>query len=550
MSGHDAATRDVVRKLAKGSLLSRLMGSRRQRLRLIAVPRDHVQGDRRRGDALVAGKFTYAGESLPLADLDFAAVGTDGALAEQLQSFSWLRDLAASASREKGSRLAEAIVGRWLLAHGTRVDAAWRPDLWGERILFWTAYAPYILSSTDAGYRSALLNTLARGARHLEANADRAPVGLKRVTAWAGVVAATLLVQSEIARVARAESGLGRALSSAQFDDGGLISRTPFEQVLLVDRLGLLRSAYFAAKHNPPDGFEAAAAAALSALHGIILGDGSLSSWQGGNPGDPARLTAIVEGCGMRARPLRQPRGWGFHRLSALGTIVVMDAAPPPPPKAAPSGCASTLAFEMSDGVQRLIVNCGGPAPLPSDLPAELIDALRTTAAHSTMVVADTNSTAILADGSLGKGVADVMIERSEDNDSSRLAASHDGYSRAFGLVHRRTLTLGNDGKELRGSDELVPKSRRKAKAGTSFTIRFHLAAGIEPTVTADGMGAILRSPGAPPWNFRSRGAAIGIEESLMMDGEGKPQRTMQLVINGDTGSDGAEVHWQFRRSS
>jgi uncharacterized heparinase superfamily protein len=237
----EAAQNAVVRKLAKGSLLSRLTGSRRQPLRLVAVPRDHVQGDRSKGDALLAGRFVCGTEQLPLADLDFGAVGADGPLAEQLQGFSWLRDLAAAASRERGSKLAEAIVGRWLLAHGTRVDAAWRPELWGDRILFWTAYAPYILSSTDTGYRSALLNTLARGARHLEANADKAPAGLKRVTAWAGVIAAALVIQGGVARVARGESGLGRALGSAQSDDGGLISRTPYEQVQLVDRLGLLR---------------------------------------------------------------------------------------------------------------------------------------------------------------------------------------------------------------------------------------------------------------------------------------------------------------------
>ena len=550
MSARDAAARDVVQKLARGSLLSRLFGSGRQPLRLVAVARDHVQGDRRRGEALLQGKFLCGAEAVPLADLDFSAIGADGPVAEHLQGFSWLRDLAAAASREKGARVAEAITGRWLLAHGTRVDAAWKPELWGERILFWTAYAPYILSSTDGGYRSALLNTLARGARHLEANADRAPAGVKRVTACAGVVAAALLVQGGVARLARAEAGLGRALSSAQSDDGGLVSRTPYEQVQLVDRLGLLRSAYFAAKHTPPESFETAAAAALSALHGVILGEGGLSSWQGGNSMDPARLTAIVEGCGLRARALRQPRGWGYHRLSALGTIVVMDAAPPPQPKAAPAGCASTLAFEFSDGLQRLIVNCGGPNPLPLQMPADLAEALRSTAAHSTVTVGDTNSTAILGDGSLGKGVTDVMIDRSEDNDSSRIDATHDGYLRGFGLLHRRTLTLGNDGKELRGTDELVPKSRRKAKGGTTFAVRFHLAHGLEPTITADGMGAILRSPGAPPWNFRSRGAAIGVEESLMVDARGAPLRTMQLVINGEASSSGAEVHWQFRRSS
>src|SRR5690242_4670915 len=174
----DAAQSAVVRKLAKGSLLSRLTGSRRQPLRLVAVPRDHVQGDRGRGDALLAGRLGAGAETVDLADLDFAAIGSDGPLAEQLQGFSWLRDLAAAASRERGAKLAEAIVGRWLLAHGTRIDPAWRPELWGERILFWTAYAPYILSSSDAGYRSALLNTLARGGRHAESNADKAPVGL------------------------------------------------------------------------------------------------------------------------------------------------------------------------------------------------------------------------------------------------------------------------------------------------------------------------------------------------------------------------------------
>jgi uncharacterized heparinase superfamily protein len=282
----------------------------------------------------------------------------------------------------------------------------------------------------------------------------------------------------------------------------------------------------------------------------VILGDGALSSWQGGNAGDAGRLTAIVEGCGMRARALRQPRGWGFHRLSALGTVAVIDAAPPPPPKAAPSGCASTLAFELSDGPQRLVVNCGGPGRAPTQMPDDLVSALRTTAAHSTVTIADTNSTAILTDGSLGKGVTDVLIDRSEDNDSSRLEASHDGYLRSFGLLHKRILVLGNDGKELRGTDELVPKARRRAKDGTPFAIRFHLAHGIEPTITADGMGAILRSPGAPPWNFRSRGAAIGVEESLMVDGRGTPHRTMQLVINGEAAASGAEVHWQFRRSS
>jgi uncharacterized heparinase superfamily protein len=544
-----AAEHDIVKKLARGSLLSRLKASR-QPLKLSAVPRDHVPGDRNRGEALLAGRFSVGIESLSLVDLDFEEVGGSGALGEQLEGFSWLRDLAAAASREKGARVAEAVVGRWLIAHGSRVDEAWAPQLWGERILYWTAYAPYILSSSDGGYRSALLNTLARGARHLEASADKAPAGLKRITAWCGVIAAGLLVQGGVPRVARGEAGLARALAAAQFDDGGLVSRSPFEQLLLVDRLGLLRACYFAAKQTIPDGIEAAASAALAALHGITLGDGALSSWQGCNPGESSRLTALVEGCGLRARPLRNARGWGYQRMSALGTIVILDAAPPPPQKIAGQGSASTLALEISDGAQRLVVNCGGPGPLSTALPDELVEGLRTTAAHSTLVLSDTNSTNILPDGSLGKGVEDVAIERSEDNDASRLEASHDGYVRAFGMTHKRSLMLGNDGKELRGADQLISKARKKIREAAPYAVRFHLAPGVEPVITADGMGAILRSRGAPPWNFRCRGGSLTAEESLWIDGRGQPQRTSQLVVVGEISTLGGEIGWQFRRTS
>jgi len=549
MSDHgSAADRALVSKLARGSILWRLKRGR-QPLKLVAVPRDHVHGDRQRGEALLAGELAVGSESIWLKDLDFASIGTDPA-AEQLQTFSWLRDLAAAASREKGARIAESVLGRWLVAHGAKPDDAWAPQLWGERILFWTSYAPYILSSSDGGYRTALLNTLARGARHLESNADKARAGLDRITAWCGVVAAGLLVQGGVPRVARGEAGLARALSSGQFDDGGLISRSPCEQVALVDRFGLLRGCYQAAKQTIPEGIEAAAQASLAALHGVTMGDGALSSWQGCGPEEPARLTALVEGCGLRARPLRQPRGWGYHRMTALGTILVVDAAPPPPQKMARLGSASTLSFEMSDGSQRLVVNCGGPGPVPTELSDELVHGLRTTAAHSTLVLADTNSTNIQPDGSLGKGVEDVAISRSEDNDSSRLEASHDGYVRSFGLVHKRSIMVGNDGKEIRGSDQLVPRGRRRIRESAPYALRFHLAPGVEATITADGMGAILRSNGAPPWNFRCRGANLGMEESLWIDGRGQPHASTQLVIVGEVSALGGEIGWQFRRAS
>ncbi len=126
----------------------------------------------------------------------------------------------------------------------------------------------------------------------------------------------------------------------------------------------------------------------------------------------------------------------------------------------------------------------------------------------------------------------------------------HDGYVRGFGLVHKRSLMLGNDGKELRGADQLIAEGPPQDPRAAPYAVRFHLAPGVEPTITADGMGAILRSPGAPPWNFRCRGANLSIEESLMIDGRGQTVPTTQLVIQGEVPAIGGEIAWQFRRSS
>ncbi len=58
--------------------------------------------------------------------------------------------------------------------------------------------------------------------------------------------------------------------------------------------------------------------------------------------------------------------------------MLIVDAAPPPIAKVVEGGCASTLAFEFSDGEQRLIVNCGGARAAVAQLPAAFAEGLRT----------------------------------------------------------------------------------------------------------------------------------------------------------------------------
>lgn len=523
----------------------------RHPLKLVAVPEDPFAGDPRRGNALLGGRMSFRGESVAVADLDFARADWSKGFADHLHSFVWLRDLSTVATRAEGAPIAEAIMTRWLEANAEKViEPAWRADLWGRRILHWTMHAPLILSSTDLVYRSLVLNTLARGARHLERSADKAPTAVGRVAAWCGIVTAGLLIPGGERRQASGEAGLAKAIETAVFEDGGVIARSPGVQLDAIMLLTMLREVYAARRQSPPAAVAAALGRMVPALQGVCHGDHSLSSWQGGGPVRAEDIDAVIAASGVRARPLRHARDWGYQRLAQGEAVVIVDAAPPPTSRLTEGGCASTLAFEMSDRAERLIVNCGGARTAIVQVPPALAEGLRTTAAHSTLVVGDSNSTAIHPDGTLGKGVAEVELARQESDGVSRLEASHDGYARRFGFLHRRQLALTADGRELRGDDMLLPAGRRRKVAATPFTIRFHLGHGVEAAPTADGMAALLRLPSGRLWQFRCRGGALTIEESLWVDPDGRPLSTLQIVVSAEASAGGETLGWALKRAT
>jgi uncharacterized heparinase superfamily protein len=518
-------------------------------LKLLGVPTDPVQGDREAGLDILDGEIVMGRERAATATLDFAAPERSAGFTDHLQGFAWLRDLGAAGTRLEVAPYAEALMRRWLERHAQTVDeTGWRADLWGRRILAWTAHAPLILSSKDLVYRSTVLNTLARGARHLDRAAEKAPLGLPRIAAFAGLIAAGLMIPGGDPRLAFGEQGIAKALQQAVHPDGGIVSRSAVELAELIEILAQLLAVYEERRREAPTAIAASLAKAVPALLGVTMGDGALSSWHGGGPLGADRVARAIAASGVRTRPLRQSREWGFQRLSGGPSVVVADCAPPAASRLAKGGCASTLAFEMSDGPHRLIVNCGGDKPWAS-LPASITEALRTTAAHSTLVLADSNSTALHTDGSLGKGVTLVELDRQEQEQASRIEASHDGYVRRFGLKHSRKLALAADGRELGGEDLLLPSGLKKPAGETRFALRFHLAPGVEATATADGMAALLRIEGGPLWQFRCRGGGLSIEESIWIDGRGRPVSTSQLVVTGETPAGGTSINWALKRA-
>jgi uncharacterized heparinase superfamily protein len=521
----------------------------RHPLKLLAAPSDKIAGDAKAGKAMRAGYFLLRGQKFPIAEIDFATI-SNAPLADYIHSFRWLRDLGQAGTREQCIPIAEPIVRSWLVAHADKpVEPAWSPENAGWRLLFWTAHAPLILSSNDLIYRSLVLTSIARTARHLDRSADKAPVGLPRLAAWAGILAAGLLLPGGDPRRIFGEAGFRRAIESAFYSDGGMISRSPSDQLRGVELLNMVAASYDAMRMELPAFLGEALNRTVAALLGLTHGDGGLSSWQGSGAISSVRVESVISASGIRTRPLRQARDWGYQRIAAGQTVMIVDAAPPPVARIAEAGCASTGAIEISDGPDRLIVNCGGASLAGAMVPADLAEGLRTTAAHSTLTLDERNSTAINPDGTLGRGVTEVELHRQEMEGGSRIELSHDGYVRRLGYVHRRLIAVSSDGRDIRGEDMLLPaQGRRRKPQPVPYVLRFHLGPGVDASLTADGQGALMRIDMGALWQFRCGAGQLAIEDSLWVDGDGRPHGTKQIIVSAAAESGGTTLGWLLKR--
>lgn len=525
------------------------------RLRLLATVESPLAGDRAAGMALRAGHFLVYGVKAPIAQIDLSpAAKLTPPFERVVHAFSWLRDLEGCAARAQCAPTAERILAAWLDANprpgrGT----AWKVGLAGQRALAWMVHAPLILSGPDKQHRARTLAALEETIRWLDRNHGRAQDQLESLAAWCAITAGGLLLPQGKPRRLFGEAGLARALGELIGNDGGVLSRSPLDQMEAIELLVDLSACYRAIRSDPPEAVAALLQALVPPLLALGHDDGGLGSWQGAGAIEAERVAALVAASGVRARPLRDARQWGYQRVSEGKAILQFDAAPPPLGRHARHGCASTLAFELSHAGQRIVVNCGGAAFAGGQVPIRIEQGLRASAAHSTLVLGDANSTAVLINGKLGSGVNEVEVDRRTvtaegGGNATRVEASHDGYSSRFGLVHRRILILRDDGTELRGADMLVPSGRKGKRGKVPYALRFHLGPRIEVSRWENGRGVGLTLPDGSYWQFVAADHEIDMDESIWVDGAGRPHPVQQLVMQGLASRGGSSFSWLLKK--
>jgi uncharacterized heparinase superfamily protein len=481
-----------------------------------------VDGNSAIAQRLYRGLFAFAGHTVECQPPQiFAALAPSAGWSDELLGFSWLADLEAPELhlyRAFARNLLENWAAQW---RRTSFEASCR------RLISLSRHASFLLADASAQFESRFLRLATRETRRL---ANLRPRGTHDQLRQAiALLTAGLAFRGGGALRNDALSRTAALINLAILPDGGAHDRSPKTLLDLLADLVPLRSTMAAQRVAIPHGLNAAMERSLPMLRMLCHGDDGLAVFHGVEHTSASLVQAILEHDPVQAQPLEHAPQSGYCRMSHGESVVIIDCG-------APSICNSTLAFEFSDGPQRIVGSCG----VPANASPAWRDAARIAAAHSTLHLEDSSQNVHSR-----KTRREQLPAAAAELVHSPQGTLTKGRHMIAGIVHAREVFLSAAGHDLRGEDRLEALDSNSGVP--NFVIRFHLHPAVKASANRKGAAILLLLPNKDAWQFSARGGAMALEESIYLASASGPRRSWQIVIRGSSDSSG-RINWGFKK--
>ena len=229
---------------------------------------------------------------------------------------------------------------------------------------------------------------------------------------------------------------------------------------------------------------------------------------------------------------------------------IFIDCGNPPANTFAKHYQAGCLAFELISNKQKIICNTGYAKYLSSKL--ALLS--RSTAAHSTLYINNTSSCIFQKNKSINKVYGNSLIQKhriisknfSEDKNYYSIEASHNGFEKKFGYIHKRSIKILKQEDKIFGLDEL--KKTKKCPFLLNYFIRFHIYPDIKIVKTKGGNSILISLPNKEGWLLKSKTSDLLIEKNIFLGKKNKIINNESISISGNVDKDIISIIWEIER--
>ncbi len=463
---------------------------------------------------------------------------------KKLHSFLWLNLM----NRKSDSKSLQKIINIWMIKNSKYKKNIWENSIIGKRVISWIINVDIILNNCSFDFKRNFLNSIVSQTNHLKKNIKFEKNYRKKLEVLTALILSGLVFKEYEDNFNVGLKELERLVKNYFDEDGFPLSRNPSELTYSCKFFILIKTCIKDAQKYIPDYLDDLIDKNLICIKNISTPDNKLPLFNGATVEDLSEFEKFISDLNYKSKDKKKVLG-GIQILKYKNNSVFFDAGVPPNKDFSKAYQSGPLSFEYHLDNEKIITNCGFGSNISSK--AELLS--RLTSAQSTLTINDTSVTKFernkLINKIFGYSIKNTFkISKSEleDNPDEIVSiASHNGYQKKFGCLHKRMISLSKLTKQMAGCDELIKKEDGRP---VNYNLRFHLQPGLTAVKTIGGNSVLIQINKNKSLIFTVKEESIILEKSIFL-GENKILDNTCITISGNLVNKNKTIHWEIKKN-
>ena len=286
----------------------------------------------------------------------------------------------------------------------------------------------------------------------------------------------------------------------------------------------------------------------LRCIKNILTPNNQTPLFNGGTEDNLEQFNKFLNALDYKSKDKKNIIG-GIHTFNIKNSAIFFDVGEPPKKSFSKSYQSGPLSFEYYLDGEKIITNCGFGSNISSK--AELLS--RLTSAQSTLTLDDTSVTRFernkLINRIFGNSIKNTFkinnLDFAEDKNQIKFIASHNGYEKKFGCIHKREISIDKLNGKLIGCDEII---KRKDGKPLNYSLRFHLYPGLTAVKTMGGNSVLIQISKKKSLVFTIVDGPILLEKSIFPGGNKILDNTC-VTVSGNLVNKNKTIHWEIKKN-
>ena len=172
------------------------------------------------------------------------------------------------------------------------------------------------------------------------------------------------------------------------------------------------------------------------------------------------------------------------------------------------------------------------------------------------MYINDTSSCIFQKNKLINKVYGNSLLEKhkiinknyTENKEFFSIIASHNGYEKRFGYIHKRSIKISKKEDKIFGEDYL--KRTKNLSNFLIYFVRFHIYPGSKIVKTKGGNSILISLPSKEGWLLKSETNDFQIEKNIFLGNKNKIINNESVAISGNIDKEIVLIKWEINRVS